>query len=477
MKLRYSKLLFILWLMVAFLTGIQTLSAGMANKPNRKPNVLIIFPDQLRWSEVGCYGNKVIRTPNIDRLAATGIRFTEGFSNFPVCSPARSILLSGRYARSNGLFANQDNPASPGRPTNRDTTIAEVLSSAGYMTGLVGKWHLAPQPQILGFKESLRPFFRHRYYQQQFFKNEGKPYVWEGFSPFHEADAAVKFIRQHKDKPFFLFYSLGPPHMPVDHIPDKYRKMYDPAKLPIRPNAIIGGKLAYDEEWFKIYMWDFLYYLHQDTFKQELPAGMDLRDLTALYYGQTTVVDDCVGRVLDALKDLGLQRDTIVVFTSDHGDLLGSHGLFNKNTHHEESIRVPMIIRYPRKFKQRVIDEQIISLVDVMPTLLELCGLRVPASVQGTSLAKVLNGLHETVGENVAFIETTEYEGVRTKRYVYYCDRNTYGDGYLFDIEKDPYEFNNAVKEPAYQDVLARLRNLTKAWRERTPVVKSVGLR
>jgi len=462
---------------IVFLAGVQPASAGLAEQPQPKPNVLIIFPDQLRWSAVGCYGNSVIHTPNIDRLAAGGVRFVNAFSNFPVCSPARSILLSGRYARSNGLYGNQDNPASPGRPTNRDTTIAETLAGAGYTTALVGKWHLAPQPQTLGFAESLRPFFRHRYYKQTFFKNEGKPYIYQGFSPFHETDAAVKFISEHKHKPFFLFLSLGPPHMPLDQIPDKYRKMYDPAKVPIRPNAVIDGKPAYDEEWFKIYMFDFLYYENVETFKGKLPPGMNLRHLTALYYAQTTVVDDCVGRVLDALKKAGLEKDTIVLFTTDHGDLLGSHGLFNKNTHHEESIRIPMIVRYPRKFKPRPIDKQIVSLVDVMPTLLEICAIKTPASVQGTSVAAVLAGRRKTVGENAAYIETSHFEGVRTPQYVYYCDRKTHGDEHLFDIEKDPYEMNDLVEDPAYKDVLTGLRNLTKAWRQRTPRVKPAGVK
>jgi len=456
------------------LTGVQTLSAEPVGVGHRKPNIVIIFPDQLRWSEVGCYGNPVIRTPNIDRMAAGGVRFTNAFSNFPVCSPARSILLSGRYARSNGLDRNQDHPAGPGRPTNRDTTMAEALNAAGYMTGLVGKWHLAPKPPVLGFKESLRPFFRHRYYQQKFYKNEGKPYIFQEFAPFHELEAAVKFIKDHKDEPFFLYYSPGPPHMPIDDLPDQYRTMYDPAQVVMRPNTIVDGKLAYDENWFKIYMWDFLYYEHLDTFKKQLPKGMNLRDLTALYYGQVSVVDDCAGRVLDIIRELGLEEDTIVLFTADHGDLLGSHGLFNKNTHHEESIHIPMIIRYPRKLETKVVDTQMASLVDVMPTLLDLAGVEIPDSVQGQSLVPVLTGRRLTVGNNEVYIETTDHDGMRTRRYVYAIEREGSRQEMLFDVIADPYQMNNLASDPQHDKLLKTMRSKVQDWIKRTPKVKPI---
>lgn len=244
--------------------------------------------------------------------------------------------------------------------------------------------------------------------------------------------------------------------------------MYDPAEVVLRKNVWQDGKLAYDERWFKIYMWDFQYYDHVDTFTGRLPERMDLRDLTALYYGQTTAVDDCVGQVLAGLDGAGLAEDTIVVLTSDHGDLLGSHGLFNKNRHYDEAIRVPMIIRYPRQIRPAAVDRQIASLVDLTPTLLELCEVPVPASVQGTSLAPVLLGSRSTVGENAAFIETSTEDGVRTERYTYSVERKS-GTEHLFECRSDAYQLRDLAGDPAHAERLEQLRERVKAWRDRTP--------
>lgn len=448
----------------------QVSAAAPAAAPaSRRPNVLIIFPDQLRWSALGCHGHPVVQSPHIDRLAEGGVRFTHAFSNFPVCSPARSILLSGQYARTTGVMSNQDSEAQPDRFTNRSTTLAEALAGAGYDTALIGKWHLAPSPPRLGFAESLRPRLRHRYYNQTYCRNEREVYIHEGYSPFHETDAAVSYIREHRDRPFFLFLTYGPPHMPVAEMPERYRKMYDPAKVVLRPNVWKDGKLAHDDEWFRIYMWDFQYYDHRSTFPRTLPADMDLRDLTALYYGQITAVDDCVGRVLAALREADMEEDTIVVFTSDHGDMLGSHQAFNKNLHYDESIHVPMIVRYPRRLRPGIIDGQIVSLVDVMPTVLELAGVTVPASVQGTSVAPVLTGAAEMVGENAAFIETTTSDGIRTPQYLYAVNRRQANSEQLFDLHADPYEMQNLSGDAGQHELRDKLLARLQAWRDRTP--------
>ncbi len=448
-------------------------AAETLTRPARRPNVVTLFPDQLRWCSVGCYGDAVVRTPAMDRLAAGGVRFTHAFSNFPVCSPARSILLSGRYARSNGVQRNQDREAGPGRPTNRDPTLAEVLAAAGYDTALVGKWHLAPRPQVLGFARSLRPRMRHRYYRQIYYRNEGEPYVVEEYGPHHETEAATAFIRERRDRPFFLFLSLGPPHMPLAEQPDRYRTTYDPARIPLRDNVWRDGRLAFDENWFQIYLWDFQYYEHKGTFRRPLPPGMTLRELTALYYGQITAVDDCIARVLDAIRESGREEDTIVLLTSDHGDLLGSHHLFNKNRHYDEAIRVPLIVRYPRAIRPRVIDTRVVGLVDVMPTLLDLCGVSIPSSVQGRSLASVLRdrGQGESSGEGAAFIETNQEDGVRTLRYLYVIQRRTPHREQLFDVEKDPFEMNDVSTDPAMESILRDLRARVRDWQRRTPAV------
>jgi arylsulfatase A-like enzyme len=428
-----------------------------------------MFVDQLRWSELGCYGNEVIRTPHLNRLAAEGVRFTHAFTNFPSCSPARSTLISGRQARSNGLYANTHDGVTDSRPTNRDTTLPEALAAAGYTTALIGKWHLTPTPKTLGFQMAWRGGMGPGGdgYMRGPWRAEGgigKNHQYEGYTLVHQAELAADFMRGHRDKPFFLYLTPSPPHMPIASMPEPYKSMYDPAKVPIRPNVWKDGKLPFDERWFKIYLGE----NHPTT----LPAGISLRDLYAMYYGQVTGVDDWAGRVLASIKELGIEDNTIVLFSSDHGDLLGSHQLFNKNMHYDESIRVPLLARWPGKFKPMVQSKQIISFVDVMPTLLDLCGVKSPDTVQGISLAPVLLGRKETVGENVAYIETTASEGVRTSRYVYYCSRRKFDSEHLFDMDNDPYQMKDVIGDPAYQAVASELRAKTKTWRQRTPSVK-----
>ncbi|UCD28602.1 MAG: sulfatase-like hydrolase/transferase [Planctomycetota bacterium] len=447
------------------------MSAQSADRSHRQPNVVIILPDQLRWSALGCYGNPVIKSPNINRLADEGVRFTHAFSNFPVCSPARSTLLTGRYARSNGVNQNQDPECQSGRSTTTHTTLAEALAAAGYKTALVGKWHLFPKPQALGFQQSLRANYPHGYFKQKFTVNEKEVYYHQGYGPFYETEKAVEFIRLNRDRPFFLYFSPHPPHMPIADLPNKYKNMYQPDELPIRPNAIKDGKPAYNEEWFKIYMWEHRYLRNPDTYPEKLPEGMDLRDLTALYYGQITAIDDCVGQVMKALKDNAIDADTIVVFTTDHGDLLGSHQLFNKNHHYIEACRIPMMVRYPRKLTPRVIDKQVISLIDVMPTILELCGVSVPPSVQGLSMDAVLTSRQTVIGENAAYIETTSSDGIRTLRYMYAIERES-GNELLFDVEADPYEMNNLIDRPTYKKILLAMREKVKSWQKQTTEFK-----
>lgn len=443
-------------------------SIVLADRPANRPNIVILFVDQLRWSEVGCYGNEVIRTPNLDRLARESVRFTHAFSNFPSCSPARSTILSGRHARSNGVYANQNETLPVGRPTNRETTLPEALATVGYTTAMIGKWHLTPNPRTLGFQMSWQGgigpggdgYMRGPWRADG---GIGKNHIYEGYTLVHQSELAADFVRRHRDRPFLLYLTPCPPHMPIASLPEPYKSMYDPEKAPIRPNVSKDGRLPFDEKWFKIYL--------TQNRSTTLPAGINLRDLYSLYYGQVTGVDDWVGRVLKSIKDLGLEDNTIVMFSSDHGDLLGSHQMFNKNSHYDEACRIPLLVRWPGKIKPAVQDKQIVSLVDVMPTLLDLCGVDIPGTVQGDSLAPVLLGRKETVGENVAYIETTINEGVRTMNHVYWCSRKSFDKEHLFDVDKDPYQMRDVIADPSYKDVAAKLRAMTKAWRERTPSV------
>ena len=453
-----------------------------------KPNVVVVMCDQLRAFEVGCYGNQVIRTPNIDRLAAEGVRFTHAVSNNPVCMPARSCLLSGQYSRTcQGFLGNYSQRRADGTstmpeyPENErrfllDPTLPEQLKAVGYETTLIGKWHVQPAPPQVGFDYSLYPRVHHRHTGQTFVENSGEGELVDGYSVDYEAQAVRDYLDSVGNRPFCLFYSISPPHMPLDDAPEQYLRMYRPNDMPLRDNVWRqDGSLPHDDNWFKTYLWDFLHYDQHLGHTEHLPAGFTLRHLIALYYGMTSWVDDQVGRLLEGLSANGLERDTMVVFLSDHGDNLGSHGLFNKGRLIEESIRIPMIWRWPDRFRPRVCDDNVAALVDVMPTVLDLVGAHTPACVQGSSLAGALAGAGQ--GPEQAFIETSGGQiGVRTSDYLYGLQLEADGQhvdpegGCFYDLAVDPYEMENLHGSATLSHAAADMDEQLRDWHHATSI-------
>ncbi|HEY3340885.1 MAG TPA: sulfatase-like hydrolase/transferase [Anaerolineae bacterium] len=458
----------------------------------KQPNVIICMCDQLRAFEVGCYGNPVIRTPHIDQLAREGVRFETAVTNNPVCMPARSCLLSGQYSRTctgnlgNTIELNAQGQAYlPEYPSEIRTqlpgpTLAEQLKAVGYTTALIGKWHVQPAPHLVGFDQAVYPRVHHRYTGQTFVENDGAGAVVAGYSVEYEADRVAQYLRAPREQPFFLFYNISPPHMPVGDAPAKYLTMYSPDEVPLRPNTIVDGRLAYDEHWFKIYLWDFLYYQEHLPYTRQLPPGFDLRHLTALYYGMTTWVDDMLGRMMAELQTNGLADNTIVVFISDHGDNLGSHHTFNKESLREESIRIPLIFHAPHRVNPHVDQSHVAQIIDVMPTLLDLCGAELPATLQGRSLAPLLNGAQQTVGDRHAYIETSGGQiGVRTPTHLYGLqlgeDRQPgTSTAWFYDLRDDPFEMNNLAPQDAQAGLTAELRARLLDWHQHTSWMKEI---
>ncbi|MDH7601159.1 MAG: sulfatase-like hydrolase/transferase [Armatimonadota bacterium] len=448
---------------------------------SEKPNVVVCLCDQLRAFELGCYGNEVVKTPNIDRLAAEGVRFEIACSNNPVCTPGRSILISGQYSRTcQGTLVNCGEPVRE-RIQLPEPTLAEILKQAGYKTALVGKWHIAPAPEIVGFDFAVYPHHQHRYTGQTFHRSFGEDIVVEEFGADYEVEELARFIRQYRGRPFFLFHNISQPHMPLADMPERFKKMYSPDEVPLRPNVYSNGKAAFDENWFRIYLYDYLYYeKHLPYTEEPLPDGFDLRHLTALYYGSVSWADEQVGALVQALEEAGVAEDTIIVFTSDHGDNLGSHQLFNKDQLYEESIRIPLIIWWPRQLKPRKVSWQVASLVDIFPTVLSLVGVDAPGSCQGTDLSTVTRGQADVVGENCAFIETSNGAvGIRTLRHIYGIRKERTPDArtsvvtderfMFFDVVDDPYEMENLVHTEADGEVASRLRRRVLEWDAQTP--------
>ncbi len=443
-----------------------------------KPNVIICFCDQLRPFDVGCYGSEFVKTPNMDAFAAQGVRFETACTNNPVCTPARSILLSGQYSRTcAGALGNCGEPEAQ-RNIFPNTTIAEAFKAAGYRTGLIGKWHMRPHPRTVGFDSAFFPHHSHRYTGQTYFENDGKSRVIDGFAPEAEADELSRFLKADSGKPFFLYYNISQPHMPVGDMPERYTLMYSPADVSLRQNVFVDGDPAYDAHWFAVYLWDYLYYDKHLPYTAKLPKCFNIRHLTSLYHGSITWADDQLGELMRQLASAGLDENTLVVFSADHGDNLGSHHLFNKGRLYEESIRIPMMYRWPKGLASREIKTQVASLVDVMPTLLSLAGVDVPESVQGTDVSPVLRAEKTSVGENAAFIETTRGPvGIRTLTHLYgvnskkddnHPTSNITDERFMFfDIAGDPMQEHNAAAEPS--TLADGLRERVLRWDRETP--------
>jgi len=452
-----------------------------------RPNIVLCICDQLRAFEVGCYGNAVIRTPNIDRLAREGVRFEQTVTNFPVCMAARSVLLSGQYNRtctggvSNvayqtwaGDCAMPEYPVH-GRPHLRDQTLPEALRALGYHTSVIGKWHVHSWPNDVGFDDYLIPRVHHCHSGQSFTRDGGPEFVPEGWSVDFEAAEVERFVAEQAraDGPFFLYYSISPPHCPVADAPERYRLMYPPADVPIRPNVDLGRPLSNQDYWLRVYRWDFRYYSLRLPYTEELPEGYGLRELIAEYYGMTTWMDAAVGRMLSALDAAGLAENTIVVFTSDHGDNLGSLGLVQKGGPNGEAVRIPLVMRYPRQIEPRAVTDSVASLVDIAPTLIELADGRVPPAMHGQSLVPALRGM--SLARAHAFIETGNGAGVRTPTHLYFLpmtpDTRSLAEtpSRFHDLVRDPYELAD-LSGTGEQDAAARYCDaVVREWDRATP--------
>lgn len=450
----------------------------------RRPNIILCTCDQLRAFEVGCYGNPVIRTPHLDRLAAESTRFETAVTTYPVCMPARSSMLSGQYARRcTGGIGNAVRPGggglpeypAAGRPHLPDPTLPEVLASEGYYNAVIGKWHIHTWPHVVGFDYYLIPRVHHCHTGQSFTENGEPEFVPPGYTVDFESEQVGRFLQQwsNADRPFFLFYNISPPHCPFADAPARILTMYRPEDMPIRPNVDLGRPLPDQDHWFKIYRYDYKYYDHHLPYTDTLPPGYDLRHVLAEYYGLTTWVDEAVGRLLAALDATGLSEDTILVFTADHGDYLGSHNRVQKSGLHEESIRVPLLVRWPAasRLAGQVVRTQVASLADLAPTLLDLAGAGVPGHLHGRSLAPVLRGERAMLADDAAFVETDgEGAAIRTPTHLYALpgkrgERTLGPEPYLFfDLARDPYQLRNLAGSGEQEELARELDRRLRRW-------------
>jgi len=408
---------------------LLTVLAGHASEATKSPNVVFLFADQMRAQAMGCMGNKEVITPHLDQLASEGILITNGISAQPVCTPYRGHLMTGRYGHSTGVIHNEV------RLPDNEIVISELMKDAGYSTGYIGKWHLMgsrsnPVDAVnrRGWDFWAVKNCSHKHFNPEYWLNDSKepievPDAWE---PDVQTDLAVDFIQQNKENPFCLFVSYGPPHNPYK-APAKYQKMYEGKEITFRPNV---------------------------------PDSAKKRSLNGIreYYAMVTSLDDCVARITTALKKADVAENTILVFTSDHGDMIGSQSESSKQRPWEESIHIPFIIRYPEKIKAGQRKDWIVSSVDVMPTLLGLCDIAVPENVQGFNYADTFIGKSDKERDaaflfNIGIVggsarQPLDWRGIRTKEWTYAYNKE--GDWVMYDLKNDPYQLRNLVNNPEY---------------------------
>ncbi|HOA32083.1 MAG TPA: sulfatase, partial [Clostridia bacterium] len=323
-----------------------------------KYNVVFVFSDQHRLQATGYAGDPNVNTPNMDRLREIGTDFPYAISNCPVCSPNRASLITGQYPLTHRVVFN-DVTLSPNA-----TSIAHAFKNAGYDTAYIGKWHLngkgrssyIPPEERLGFNFWRVLECTHNYNNSFYYADDDVKRKWEGYDVFAQTDCAIEYINEQrkKDKPFFLMLSWGPPHDPYNIAPGKYRERFKDKELEIRPNVPV---------YTKPYV---------------------LRNLPG-YYAHIEAIDDALGKLMDANDE-----NTIFVYTSDHGDMLGSQGLGKKQKPYDESIRIPFLMKLPGESIKSF--DEIFNTPDIAPTLLGLCGIDVPDTMEGRDLSEVIRG-------------------------------------------------------------------------------------
>ncbi|WP_165452394.1 sulfatase [Paenibacillus thalictri] len=409
----------------------------------KKPNVIYIFSDQHRAEAVSYRGNPDVQTPNMNRLAAESADFTTAVAGMSVCCPSRACLMTGQYALTHGVFVND---VSLGDDA---VSIAQAFKAGGYDTAYIGKWHLdgrgrsnyIPPERRQGFDHWLVLECTHSYNDSYYYGDLPAKEKWDGYDAIAQTEAAIRYIEQHEqDTPFLLMLSWGPPHNPYETAPQRFKDMYDPAALQLRLNV-------------------------PESCEQKA------REELAGYYAHISALDDCLGNIMKVLEQRGLADDCILIYTSDHGDMLWSQGEVRKQKPWDESILVPLLVRYPPLTGSKGWKTDLpINTPDLMPTLLGLCGLPVPETVEGTDYSGHLRG-EAGPDTEAALIECIhpfgewhrgaggrEYRGIRTRRYTYV--RDLHGPWLLFDNKEDPYQLVNVCGDPRYQDLQQSLDQL-----------------
>ena len=437
----------------------------------KQPNLVFIFADQLRADALGYAGNTKAITPHIDAFASQSARFSNAVSVMPVCAAYRASLLTGKYPSSHGMVINELNM----NPNHR--TIAHVLRDAGYNLGYIGKWHLNDQherptpkgPERLGFDGFWAAYgFNHQSYHAYYYTDSENGELarisLEGqHGPTAFTGAAIRYIdgATKQERPFALFLSWNPPHDPWgrENVPPSNYGRFETVRFGL-PENFLDAPDPYMDRYPSFAFRD------RSAWKKEFLEG-GLQECLRCYYAMANNLDEQFGRIMAKLDDTGISDDTIVVFTSDHGEMFGSQGRMFKLTFYDEAACVPLLVRYPGKIKSAVLDT-CINTPDIMPTLLGLMALKdqIPVEVEGRDLSFVLRGETGTepqaaflqgMGHTFQWLDGYEWRAVRDKRFTY-AKYLRDGKELLFDRKADPLMKKDVSADPSYRQQLDTLR-------------------
>jgi arylsulfatase A-like enzyme len=450
-----------------------------------KPNILWICTDQQRADTIHALGNPHIRTPHIDAMVANGTAFTRAYCQSPVCTPSRASFLTGRYPRT--TRCRQNGQAMP--PQER--LISRLLADAGYTCGLAGKLHLATCAngvvekriddgyEVFHWSHHPQPDWPENAYTQwltaqgtsweELYDGPTTPYIKHGIpAEFSQttwcANMAIDFLREQQGTPWFFSYNCFAPHHPFDP-PGDYLARYNPDELPlpkIDPREP-GSKTSYQQLDAQ--------YAHNDPsgYHAAAMSDRDKREVTAAYYAMVELIDENVGSMIAALEETGQLENTIVIFMSDHGEMLGDHCIYLKGPHfYEAAVHVPLIMQWPDQFQANQRADGLMELTDIAPTLLDAAGIKIPTAMQGKTLLPILQGTADPHAHR---------DYVFSEYYNAWSHRHSYGtmyrtethkmivyhgtdQGELYDLQADPNEFENLWHSP---DNAALKTNLLKA--------------
>ena len=438
-----------------------------------RPNLLFVCADQLREQSCGFGGDSRAQTPNLDRLAAEGVRFSNATSMHPVCAPYRASLLTGCYSSTTGMVINEL------RARTDLPTLPQALNRGGYASAFIGKWHLwasepkganpsafhanpanqfvPPGPNRMGFDDYWAGYnFNHRYYRAFYYRDGPERIDVDGYEPDVQTDLAIDYLRRAaaRGKPFDLFLSYSAPHpgWNTDNVPAEWLARFADVEFPVPANYEDGSA----EYWHRPY--DRAWWLAR--------IRPNLSEWQRVYCAMVANIDWNAGRLLAALDALGLADDTLVVVTSDHGEMFGSHGRIHKNIFYDEAARVPLLMRWPGRVAPGSICDVCLNTPDLMPTLLGLLGVPIPKTVEGMDLSnralsrqgsEPVAALLQGMGPSVDWDDGFEWRAVRDAQYTYAVWRVD-GKEELYDNCADPLQQQNLAGDPLHAGTRRRLK-------------------